>query len=166
MLPALSLFFLSFSSLAMEITLMRFYSVLFVHSYVYLLISLVMAGLGFGAVLLYFMKYSVKEKYFKSLIILPLFTFIVLLISNFLRASVLLSLFLTLVLFMYIGSCTTFLFNVIVCFFQDVPLKTYPSTPLNKNSRVPRYNPKSVLHPHAPPSCKSGLSSTLFISQD
>jgi len=118
MLPALSLFFLSFSSLAMEITLMRFYSVLFVHSYVYLLISLVMAELGFGAVLLYFMKYSVKEKYFKSLIILPLFTFIVLLISNFLRASVLLSLFLTLVLFMYIGSCTTFLFNVIVFFFR------------------------------------------------
>jgi predicted membrane-bound spermidine synthase len=95
----------------MEITLMRFYSVIFEHSYVYLLISLIMAGLGFGTVLLFFMKSSIQEKYFKWLVVLPLFTFLIILLSNYFNVSVLLSLFFTLIIFMYIGSGTTFLFK-------------------------------------------------------
>jgi spermidine synthase len=95
----------------MEITLMRFYSVIFEHSYVYLLISLIMAGLGFGTVLLFFMKSSIQERYFKWLIVLPLFTFLIILFSNYFNVNVLLSLFLTLIIFMYIGSGTTFLFK-------------------------------------------------------
>jgi predicted membrane-bound spermidine synthase len=90
---------------------MRFYSVIFEHSYVYLLISLIMAGLGFGTVLLFFMKSSIQEKYFKWLVVLPLFTFLIILLSNYFNVSVLLSLFFTLIIFMYIGSGTTFLFK-------------------------------------------------------
>ncbi len=109
--PAISLFFLSFSSLAMEINLMRYYSVIFEHSYVYVLISLIMAGLGFGTVILYFMKSSIQERYFTWLIVLPLFTFLIILFSNYFNGNVLLSLFLTLTIFMYIGSGTIFLFK-------------------------------------------------------
>jgi predicted membrane-bound spermidine synthase len=57
------------------------------------------------------MKSSIQEKYFKWLVVLPLFTFLIILLSNYFNVSVLLSLFFTLIIFMYIGSGTTFLFK-------------------------------------------------------
>ncbi len=51
-----ALFVLSAASLAFEVSLTRLFSYLFVKSYVYILISLSVAGGGFGAVLTYYVK--------------------------------------------------------------------------------------------------------------
>ena len=52
---SVALFIISFSGLAFEVSLTRLYSVIFLQGYVYLLISLSMAGLGIGAVLVYYL---------------------------------------------------------------------------------------------------------------
>jgi hypothetical protein len=45
-LSVFGLFCLCFSSLALQVALTRVYSVIFIHSYVYLIISVSMAGTG------------------------------------------------------------------------------------------------------------------------
>ncbi len=111
MISASSLFFLTAGSLALEVCLTRLFSVLFLHAYAYLIISLSMAGLGFGAVLVYFLGENRKRRYFDLLAFLPLATFGALLLFNAWRAHITLIFLPTLFLFAYIGSATTHLFQ-------------------------------------------------------
>ena len=78
----LVLFTLSMSSLGLEIIFLRYFSFLFKHSYVYILISLVMAGLGFGSVVLYFMNENTRQRYFKQIRFLPLVLFVLLIVDK------------------------------------------------------------------------------------
>lgn len=106
----LCLFLICLCSLAVEVSLTRLFSVIFIHSYVYLIVSISMAGLGVGAVLLYYMSEDLRVKYFKFLIVSPISTLLVLVVFNNIYVSVFLSLLLTILLFIYIGSCTTLVF--------------------------------------------------------
>ena len=109
-LAVFSLFCLCFCSLALEVALTRVYSVIFVHSYVYLIISVSMAGLGLGAVLLHYLKDRARRVYLQGLVAMPALTFALLILVNNLYSNVFCSLLLTLALFTFIGSCTTLLF--------------------------------------------------------
>jgi len=107
----LSLFLLTFSGLALEVCLTRLYSAIFLHTYVYLLISLSMAGLGFGAVLIYYIKDRIQGLIFNILVFLPLLSFTFLLGLSFLNANVVVSLIPTILLFICIGSANTLIFQ-------------------------------------------------------
>lgn len=110
-IPAVSLFFVSFSSLALEVSLTRLFSVIFLHAYVYLLISLSMAGLGLGTVALSYMQGRIRERYFTWLNLLPILTFGLLITLNSVQINLFVSGFLSLLLFVYIGSSTTLVFQ-------------------------------------------------------
>jgi predicted membrane-bound spermidine synthase len=104
------LFCLCFSSLALQVALTRVYSVIFIHSYVYLIISVSMAGLGLGAVLLHYLRDRARRVYLQGLVVMPALTFALLVLVNNIYSNVFCSLLLTLALFTFIGSCTTLLF--------------------------------------------------------
>jgi SAM-dependent methyltransferase len=106
-----SLFFLSAGSLLMEVVLTRLFSYLFVQSYVYLLLSIGIAGIGLGAVFIYFLPKDKSDGYFKVLQFLPAAAAILLLGTNLVRPLLPVSLFLTLMFFFSIGSGMVKLFQ-------------------------------------------------------
>lgn len=110
-IPALSLFILTFSGLALEISLTRLYSVIFLQGYVYLLISLSMAGLGIGAVLIHYLKEKALPAFFLLVSVFPLFTFGLIVGINLFATQFLISLIPTVLLFVCIGASNTFLFQ-------------------------------------------------------
>lgn len=78
----ISLFFLSASSLAFEVSLTRLFSYLFVKSYVYILISISMAGIGFGAVLSHFVAENKRVFLIQTIIFFPVLLLLLLLILS------------------------------------------------------------------------------------
>ena len=75
-IPAFTLFVLTFCGLALEVSLTRLYSVIFLQGYVYLLISLSVAGLGFGAVWVYYANEKSLQLFFQLLSLFPLLIFL------------------------------------------------------------------------------------------
>lgn len=110
LLSLICLFLICFCSLALEISLTRLYSVTYTHSYVYLIISLSMAGLGFGTVSLYYLRGEKLKRYFEIIVYLLPITLLLLLLSSSFYINILVSLALTLLLFVYVGSCSALLF--------------------------------------------------------
>jgi SAM-dependent methyltransferase len=110
-LPAITLFVLTFCGLALEVSLTRLYSVIFLQGYVYLLISLSMAGLGFGAVWVYYLSEKSLQFFFQLLSLFPLLTFGLIIGVNHVATQFLFSLLPTILLFVYIGASTTYLFQ-------------------------------------------------------
>ncbi len=106
-----SLFFLSAGSLLMEVVLTRLFSYLFVQSYVYLLLSIGIAGIGLGAVFMYFLPKEKSARYFKVLQFLPAAAAALLLGINYIRPMLPVSLFLTLLFYFSIGSGMVKLFQ-------------------------------------------------------
>jgi spermidine synthase len=111
----MSLLGLTFSGLVLEVCLTRLFSVIFLHGYVYLLISLSMAGLGFGALLIYYIKERHQGSLISSLIVLPLLCFVLLLGLSYLQTNVVVSLIPTILLFICIGAANTLIFQRCDC---------------------------------------------------
>jgi hypothetical protein len=105
------LFVVTACSLAIEISLTRLFSYLYVNSYVYIIISTSMAGLGAGAVLLYFIKQEHRERYFTVLLILPVPLILFLIGINITNAGFYISLAASLLLFLSIGSTMVLIFQ-------------------------------------------------------
>ena len=110
-----SLFLLTFSGLALEVSLTRLYSAIFLQGYVYLLISLSMAGLGCGAVVIYFVVDRYQGLFFNILAFFPLVGFGLLLGIGASHANVILSLIPTVFLFVCIGAANTLIFQRCDC---------------------------------------------------
>lgn len=110
-MPAFSLFVLTFCGLALEVSLTRLYSVIFLQGYVYLVISLSVAGLGFGALWVYYLNEKSLQLIFQLLSFFPLLTFILIVGVNHFAIPFVFSLLPTALLFVYIGLSTTYLFQ-------------------------------------------------------
>jgi predicted membrane-bound spermidine synthase len=110
-MSAVALFVFTFCGLALEVALIRLYSVIFLQGYVYLLISLSVAGLGFGAVWVYFATETMQRLFFRSLSAVAVLAFFAIVAVNFLSVHFLFSLFPTLLLFACIGAAVTVLFQ-------------------------------------------------------
>jgi len=109
--PAFTLFVLTFCGLALEVSLTRLYSVIFLQGYVYLLISLSVAGLGFGAVWVYYANEKSLQLFFQLLSLFPLLIFLLIVGFNHFATPVVFFLLPTVLLFICIGSSTTYLFQ-------------------------------------------------------
>lgn len=105
------LFFISFSSLSIEVTLTRLFSSLFVHNYVYLIISLCISGLGVGSLLLFF----IPQKKINIFLFVLFFTQIALSFLLFVFNTILINLFINLIfsflLFVIAGFIITFVYK-------------------------------------------------------
>jgi len=110
-MPAFALLIFSFCGLALEVSLIRLYSVIYLQGYVYLLISLSVAGLGFGAVWVYYANEKILHMFFRSLSFFPMLLFVSILGVNYLSVHFLFSLIPTILLFACIGASTTLLFQ-------------------------------------------------------
>ena len=110
-MPAFCLFVLTFCGLALEVSLTRLYSVIFLQGYVYLVISLSVAGLGFGALWVYYLSEKSLQLLFQLLSFFPLLTFILIVGVNQFALQFVFSLLPTALLFVYIGLSTTYLFQ-------------------------------------------------------
>lgn len=66
-----SLFLLSAAGLAIEVSLVRLFSFLFVQSYVYIVISLSVSGIGFGAVLMHYLGRQAGLRVLRLVPLLP-----------------------------------------------------------------------------------------------
>ena len=111
MISALALLVFTFCGLALEVALIRLYSVIYLQSYVYLLVSLSVAGLGFGAVWVYYANEKTQRVFFRSLFSTLMLSFVAIIAANFLSIHFLLSLVPTMLLFACIGATTTLLFQ-------------------------------------------------------
>lgn len=101
---AFSLFLLSAGSLLMEVVLTRLFSYLFVQSYVYILISIGIAGIGLGAVFTYYLPADTSKRTFRMLQFLPPAAALLLVGVNLVRPVLPVSLLFTLLFFFAIGS--------------------------------------------------------------
>src|SRR6056297_2993904 len=110
------LFILTASSLAFEVALTRIYSFLFVQSYVYIIISCSMAGLGFGAVATWYLPEKLLPRIHAALISIPGLMLVALLLLNSFLTMLIPSLILTFLIFMATGM-------VQVRIFQNSDLK-------------------------------------------
>lgn len=108
---SVGLFLLSAGSLLMEVVLTRFFSYLFIQSYVYILLSVGIAGLGFGAVLTYFMSKYNTTFLVKAVLFVPPVVSILLLGLNLILPSLVISLFLTMLFYISIGSGIVYIFK-------------------------------------------------------
>lgn len=112
--PALiiaGLFILSAASLGFEVSLTRIYSYLFVQSYVYIIISCSMAGLGFGAVLMYFLGGDLRKRVLGMLIPVPAVMLFLLLLINTGGTVLWASLAVTFIVFASIGTIQVHIFQ-------------------------------------------------------
>ena len=109
--PLVSIFLLSFSSLFFEVTLTRLFSYFFVQSFVYLVISIGIAGIGLGAVCIYFIPVERSGRFFSLLPFTPPSIIVLILGINYFYPSIYISLVLTLLYFAGIGSGIAFLFK-------------------------------------------------------
>ena len=109
LLPAL--FLISAGSLGTEIVLTRFFSYLFVQSYVYIIISLTMAGLGAGAVVVYFVGQKLSRGYFAALWFAPIVLLAGLFAVGVVQGGLVVSLLLTLGIFVAVGSYLAVVFR-------------------------------------------------------
>lgn len=110
-ISAFALLIFTFCGLALEVTLIRLYSVIFLQGYVYLLISLSVAGLGFGAVWVYYANQKMQCLFFGFLSALTMLAFFAIIFVNYLSVHFLFSLIPTMLLFAGIGAATTVLFQ-------------------------------------------------------
>ena len=106
-----ALFIISFCGLALEVSLTRLYSVIFLQGYVYLVISLSMAGLGFGAVLVSYLTEKSLRLFFHFFAFFPLLALALIIAVNYLTTQFVFSLIPTILLFACIGASTTYLFQ-------------------------------------------------------
>ena len=111
-----SLFALSAASLAFEVALTRLFSFLFVKSYVYILISLSVAGIGFGAVLTYYIPFKKRSVLMGSALPLPPLMLLLLLSINSFHTVLIPSLIFTFLVFLSVG-----IFQVLI--FQESGVK-------------------------------------------
>ncbi|MFO7731539.1 MAG: hypothetical protein R6V86_12340 [Spirochaetia bacterium] len=111
-----SLFALSAASLAFEVALTRLFSFLFVQSYVYILISLSVAGIGFGAVLTYYIPHQKRRVLMGSSLLLPPAMLLLLLTVNSFHTVLIPSLIFTFLVFLAVG-----IFQVLI--FQESGVK-------------------------------------------
>lgn len=105
------LFLLSASALAMEISLMRLFSFLFVQSYVYILISCSMAGIGFGAVVMYFVPDRRRPRITGWILTLPAVMMALLFLTNSIRSMLVPSLLVTFMVFAAVGAMQLMVFR-------------------------------------------------------
>jgi len=124
-IPAFILFVLTFCGLALEVSLTRLYSVVFLQGYVYLLISLSVAGLGFGAVWVYYANEKSLQLFFQLLSLFPLLIFLLIVGINHFATPFVFFLLPTVLLFVCIGSSTTYLFQktclpISLLYFSDL----------------------------------------------
>ena len=106
-----SLFLLTASGLALEVSLTRLFSFLFVQSYVYILISLSIAGVGLGAVLMHYLSPRARLPVIGSLPLLPPILLLLLFLGNSGSADVIYSLLLTFVIYMGLGAVQVHIFK-------------------------------------------------------
>ncbi|MCF7914551.1 MAG: hypothetical protein K9L66_05235, partial [Spirochaetaceae bacterium] len=111
-----SLFALSAASLAFEVALTRLFSFLFVKSYVYILISLSVAGIGFGAVLTYYIPPKKRSVLTGGALALPPAMLLLLLVVNSIHTVLIPSLIFTFLVFLSVG-----IFQVLI--FQESGVK-------------------------------------------
>ncbi len=106
-----ALFILSAASLAFEVSLTRLFSYLFVKSYVYILISLSVAGIGFGAVLTYFVKSGKRYILTAAIVLFPPLMLLILYIVNSLGTVLIPSLIFTFLVFFAVGIFQVLIFQ-------------------------------------------------------
>lgn len=106
-----SLFCLTASGLALEVSLTRLFSFLFVQSYVYILISLSIAGVGLGAVLMYYLSPGLRLPLIGWLPVLPPLFLLLLFAGNAESAGVVYSLLLTFLTYLGIGAVQVQIFK-------------------------------------------------------
>jgi predicted membrane-bound spermidine synthase len=105
------LFLLSATALALEISLTRLFSFLFVQSYVYILISCSMAGVGFGAVLMYFVPDHNRARITGWILTLPAVMLTILYATNSVRSMLVPSLLVTFMIFAAVGAMQLMVFR-------------------------------------------------------
>ncbi|MCA1753530.1 MAG: hypothetical protein LC641_02290 [Spirochaeta sp.] len=108
-LPAL--FLLSATALAVEVSLTRLFSFLFVQSYVYVLISCSMAGVGAGAVVMYFVPHTKRSRVAGIMPLAPVLFLLFLFATNTIGTNLPLSLLATFAIFVSIGAMQVFVFR-------------------------------------------------------
>jgi len=106
-----ALFLISAGSLATEIVLTRYFSYLFVQSYVYIIISFTMAGLGAGAVAVFFLQRGLKRVFFPVLWFVPIVILASLFAVGVAQAGLVVSLLFTFVFFAAVGSNMVLVFR-------------------------------------------------------
>lgn len=111
-----ALFVLSAASLAFEVSLTRLFSYLFVKSYVYILISLSVAGGGFGAVLTYYVKTDRRHLLTALIVLFPPIMLLLLYTINSMGTVLIPSLIFTFLVFFAVG-----VFQVLI--FQESGIK-------------------------------------------
>lgn len=111
-----ALFTLSAASLAFEVSLTRLFSYLFVKSYVYILISLSVAGGGFGAVLTYYVKSGRRHVLTALIVLFPPTMLLLLYTINSMGTVLIPSLIFTFLVFFAVG-----VFQVLI--FQESGIK-------------------------------------------
>ena len=99
----LALFAMSAASLALEVSITRLFSFLFVQSYVYILVSLSMAGLGTGAVISFFLAGSSARRVTGGATIVPAILLLFIFVTNTVDTLLALSLVFTFGIFVAIG---------------------------------------------------------------
>ena len=106
-----SLFLLTATGLALEVTLTRLFSFLFVQSYVYIVISLSISGIGFGAVLMYYVPTKRWHGLLEIVLFLPVVMLVLLLAVASLTGSVVASLVVTFGIYLGIGCVQVYIFR-------------------------------------------------------
>ncbi len=106
-----SLFLLTATGLALEVTLTRLFSFLFVQSYVYIVISLSISGIGFGAVLMYYIPRKRWHRLLGVVLFLPVAMLVLLLAVASLTGSVVASLVVTFGIYLGIGCVQVYIFR-------------------------------------------------------
>ncbi|MDA3951283.1 MAG: hypothetical protein PF508_18900 [Spirochaeta sp.] len=106
-----ALFVMSAASLALEVSVTRLFSFLFVQSYVYILVSLSMAGLGTGAVISYFLVGASARRITAIATSIPAVLLLFLFITNTLDTLLGLSLVFTFGIFVTIGIYQVLIFR-------------------------------------------------------
>ncbi len=107
----LGLFALTASGLALEVAITRLFSFLFVQSYVYIIISLSISGIGFGAVLMYYLKPPRRLGFLAALPLAVMALAVVLFGITMLSSSVVASLAVTFAIYVTIGATQVHIFR-------------------------------------------------------
>ena len=107
----MTLFVLSAASLGFEVSLTRLFSYLFIQSYVYILISLSVAGIGFGAVLTYYIYGKSRARLSSLVAPLPPFLVLLLFFINSYHTLLIPSLILSFLIFFAVGIFQVLIFQ-------------------------------------------------------
>jgi len=106
-----SLFLLSAAGLAVEVALVRLFSFLFVQSYVYIVISLSVSGIGFGAVLMHYLGRRRGVQMLRVAPLLPVLGTVTLFAVNSFGSALVPSLVATFVIYLAFGMAQVHIFR-------------------------------------------------------